>query len=62
LETLRIIVGDEGGWRAGVLKKVEVVWFHGEKDVMILVELVMDGIEGREGRWKRPDYSLVRVT
>jgi hypothetical protein len=55
LETLRIIVGDEGGWIAGVLKKVEVVWFHGEKDVMLLVELVMDGIEGREGSGKRPD-------
>ena len=44
------------------LKKVEVVWFHGDENVMLLVELVMDGIEGREGRWKRPDYWLFRVT
>jgi hypothetical protein len=31
------------------LKKVEVVWFYGNEDVMLLVELVMDGIEGMEG-------------
>jgi hypothetical protein len=40
------------------LKKVEVVWFYEDENVMLLVELAMDGIEGRKGRWKKPDYGL----